>query len=83
MFKQSDTNYLFPIPSVIAHWCTDNYLADRANLLKGVGFAKNSVIQHSASSSANLIHPKAYKRRIMSDIKNYQAFSGRDMSLIC
>lgn len=82
MFKKKDRHKLFPIPAVLVHWCGDNYVADRANELKGVGFSKKAIIRHSASTSASLINPKAYQRRIIEDIKTYQLLSGRDMSLI-
>jgi glycosyltransferase involved in cell wall biosynthesis len=82
MFKKKDRTKLFPIPAVLLHWYGDNYLADRANELKGVGFSSEAVIRHAASTSGNLINKKAYKRRTIEDVKTYQLLSGRDMSLV-
>jgi glycosyltransferase involved in cell wall biosynthesis len=75
-------DWLFPIPSILTHWCGDNYLADRAEKIKGVRFTKRAIITHGVTHSGRLIKPEEYKRVCTQDVLNYQAFSGRDMSLV-
>ncbi|RLD75971.1 MAG: hypothetical protein DRJ15_16155 [Bacteroidetes bacterium] len=82
MFKNKDVEDLFPIPAELKHWCGDNFLADRANEMDGVGFAKESTIRHYYSKSGVTIAPEIFNERVAEDVQNYEELSGRDMSLI-
>jgi len=76
-------DWLFPIPDYLfRHYCGDNFLADRANRVKGVKFTYGAMITHAISQSGKLVKPDEYKRICIQDVENYQAFSGRDMSLV-
>jgi len=83
MFKaQYKHDWLFPIPSIFTHWCGDNFLADRAAKMHGVGFNRKAFITHGITHSGRLIDPKVYKDVCRQDVLSYQSFSGRDMSLV-
>jgi glycosyltransferase involved in cell wall biosynthesis len=83
MFEaQYKHDWLFPIPDMFTHWCGDNYLADRANRIKGVSFTGQALITHGVTQSGRLIDPKLYKAVCLQDVLNYQKFSNRDMSLV-
>ena len=80
--SQYKYDWLFPIPDLFTHWCGDNYLADRARQVLGVGFTKDAIITHAITRSGRLIDPEVYKKVCRQDVLNYQKFSGRDMSLV-
>lgn len=82
MFRDFNKWGLFPISRSLVHWAGDNYLADRANEMDGVGFTKCAIITHSISQSGRLIDKDLYKKVTLQDVLNYQEFSGRDMSLV-
>jgi len=75
-------DWLFPIPEALVHWCGDNYIADRANKDKGVGFSEDAIITHGITHSGRLIDPKVYQQVCYKDVLTYQEMSGRDMSLV-
>lgn len=83
MFEAKEkNNWLFPIPSILTHWCGDNWIADRANRKKGVGFTKGAIITHGVTHSGRLIPKDEYLKVCRKDVQTYQKFSGRDMSLV-
>jgi GT2 family glycosyltransferase len=79
LFRQSDVKKLFPIPEQIRHWCGDNILADRAEKLKGVVFAKRAIIYHYGSQSSQRLPKGQYKKIIYRDLLTYEKLSGKSM----
>lgn len=82
MFKKVDQHSMFPIPPELKHWCGDNWIADRANEIRGVKFADKAFIKHGISASASTLRPFDYKVRILADLEAYEHISDRDMKPI-
>lgn len=82
LFSAEYKGWLFPIPDNLTHWCGDNYLADAANSITGVGFTDKAMITHGITKSGRLIDPAVYKKICKGDVLAYQEMSGRDMSLV-
>lgn len=82
MFRRQDTRRLFPIPPQLIHWTGDNFLADKANNMKGVAFSAEAVITHAITQSGRTTNQHAYREVTLNDVLNYQEMSGRDMSLV-
>lgn len=85
MFKKADVPKMFPIPFTLKHWCGDNWLADRANQVRGVKFADpkdGSTIKHFISRSSVTLEPSAYKNQVLQDIEEYERISDKDLKVI-
>lgn len=82
MFRRQDTKKLFPIPSTLIHWAGDNFLADKANTMKGVAFSAEATITHAITQSGRTVDSDLYREITLKDVLAYQEMSGRDMSLV-
>lgn len=82
MFRKSDVPKLFPIPEELKHWCGDNWLADKANALGGVVYAKKAQIYHYVTQSGSRVKMSKIAERTYKDVLAYEKLTGKDMSWI-
>lgn len=82
MFRRKDVDALFPIPEQIKHWCGDNWLADKANALGGVAYARKAQIYHHITQSGKRVAVSKLSNRTYQDLLEYEKLTGKDMSWI-
>lgn len=82
MLRKSDVPFIFPIPSQMKHWCGDNWIADKANAMGGVVYARKAVIFHYITQSGNKIKKSKISSRTYKDILAYEKLTGKNMNWI-
>lgn len=82
LMTKDSADEIFPIPEQLKHWCGDSYIADKAEQMGGVIFAKKAVMHHFISQSSKKVPSMELQKRTYQDILEYEKLSGRNMNFI-